>query len=102
MAQAPGTVTSTSTSSVTATTATVSCVLTNTIPSLPSGIHAVCKIGSATVLTMDIVIAQGSNGSVGAFVNGSDNVTWIVNQAAGTTVITWQIAANGVAKSGTF
>lgn len=98
----PGTVTSTSAATVTAATVTVTCVMTNSSPALPSGVHVVCKIAGNTVLTMDSVVGAATNGVVGSFTNAGDTITWLLTQLAGQTLISWQMVANGVSKAGTF
>lgn len=103
--QTPGTVTSNSVSNIIATAGTISCTLTNTTPALASGVHVTCTVSGALVLSMDVVVAAGTNGSLGSFTTGGvggDIVTWQVNQVAGQPLITWTMNANGVGKSGTF
>ena len=102
-AQAPtGTVTQTATAMVTGTAGTLVCVLSNTTPSLPSGVHVSCTNSGATVLTLDSVVPTGTNGMVGSMGIAGNSITWLVNQPTGQTSFTWQMAANGVGKSGTF
>ena len=97
--QAPGTITIAS--SITAVAGTVTCTVSSSIPAAAGGVHFACKDGTGS-LTQDAVIPVGStSGIVGSFNSGSDAVTWIVQEpTAG--VISWQIAANGVMKTGTF
>jgi hypothetical protein len=102
LAQSSGTVTQSTTSNVVGTAGSVVCTLTNTTPSLPSGVHVVCTSAGATVLTMDSVVPTGTNGMVGSFSLSGNAVTWIVNQPTGQSNYSWQMAANGVGKSGTF
>lgn len=97
-----GTVTQSTISTVTAVAGTVTCTLSNTNPVLASGIHAECKIGANKVLVMDSVIPSGNNGIVGSFSDSGNIVTWLVNQPTGQTNYSWQMAANGASKSGTF
>ena len=101
-AQSPGTVAVTTTSTVTGTAGSVVCTLTNSTPTLATGVHIVCASAGATVLTMDSVVPTGANGMVGSFLLAGNSVTWIVNQPTGQTMYSWQMAANGVGKSGTF
>lgn len=101
--QTPGTVTQSTTSNVVGVASTVSCVLSNTTPVLPSGVHVVCTVSGANALTMDSVIpASNPNGLVGSFTNAGNTVTWLVNQLAGQSNYSWQMVANGVSKTGTF
>ena len=102
MAQAPaGTITVSNV--VTATAGTISCILSNQSPALASGVHMVCAAGGVTRLVMDTVVAPGStNGSVGSYTEAGASVTWILTQGTVTSPISWQVAANGVGKSGTF
>lgn len=96
-----GTVTQSTTSSVIGTAGPLVCTLTNSSPALPSGVHVVCINNGASVLVMDSAIPVGQNGMVGSMALGGNIVTWIVQQlTAGT--FTWQMAANGVGRSGTF
>jgi hypothetical protein len=102
-AQPPaGTVTTTTTANVVGTAGTLVCTLTNTSPALPSGVHVACSISGASVLSMDSVVPTGTNGMVGSFGSGGNTITWIVNQPTGQTAYSWQMAANGVGKTGTF
>lgn len=101
--QTGGSVTETSLKTVTAAAGTgstaVICVFTN--PATPT-VHTECRIGAALVLTQDSTPAVGAtNGAVGSFVNAGNSVTWMVQQPSAGNV-TWQIAANGTMKSGTF
>jgi hypothetical protein len=103
LAQSPvGTVTLSTTSSVVGTAGAVVCTLSNTTPTLPSGVHVACTIGGASVLVMDSVVPTGTNGMVGSFGSAGNTVTWLVNQPTGQTSYAWQMAANGVLKTGTF
>jgi hypothetical protein len=99
-AQTPGTITIGTTVVATAGSGagSVSCTFSN--PASPT-VHTACTSGTAT-LSQDSTPAVGStNGAVGSFVNGSNNVTWIIQQPTAGSV-TWQIAANGTSKTGTF
>ena len=100
--QTPGTVAQSSTSNVVGTAGPLVCTLTNTSPALPSGVHVVCSISGAAVLTIDSVVPTGTNGMAGSFGSAGNTITWIVNQPAPTTSYSWQMAANGVSKQGTF
>lgn len=101
-AQTTGTVAQSTTSNVVGTAGTLVCTLTNSTPALPSGVHVVCTVGGAAALTLDSVVPTGTNGMVGSFANAGNTVTWIVNQPTGQANFSWQMAANGVGKSGTF
>ncbi len=99
--QAAGTITIAATITAVAGTGTsaVTCVMTT--PALPA-VHVVCSVGSTQMLLMDATPAVGAtNGASGTFSNAGNSVTWILQQATAGTV-TWQLAANGVSKSGTF
>jgi hypothetical protein len=100
--QTPGTVAQSSTSNVVGTAGTLTCTLTNSSPALPSGVHVVCSISGAAVLTMDSVVPTGTNGMVGSFGSAGNIITWLVNQPQGQTAYAWQMAANGASKQGTF
>jgi len=103
LAQAPaGTVAQSTTSVITGTAGGVICTLTNTTPALPSGIHIVCTSGGAMVLTLDSVVPTGTNGLAGSFGLSGNTITWLINQPTGQTAYSWQMGANGTAKSGTF
>jgi hypothetical protein len=101
-AQTVGTIAVSTISTVTATAGPLVCVLTNSTPALPTGIHVACTNSGATVFTADSVVPTGTNGLVGSFSLAGNSVTWIVNQPTGQTSFSWQMAANGVGKSGTF
>jgi hypothetical protein len=101
LAQSPGTVAQSTVSNVVGTAGPVVCTLTNASPVLATGVHVVCTNAGASVLVMDSVVPTGTNGMAGSFGIAGNTVTWIVNQpVAGPSA--WQMAANGVAKSGTF
>lgn len=101
VAQSPGTVAQSTVSNVVGTAGVVVCTLTNGSPAFPAGVHVVCTNSGASVLVMDSVVPTGTNGMVGSFSLAGNTITWIVNQpVAGP--YAWQMAANGVAKSGTF
>src|SRR5450759_5240422 len=100
--QTPGTNAQSSTSHVVGPAGTLTCTLTNSSPALPSGVHVVCSISGAAVLTMDSVVPTGTNGMVGSFGSAGNIITWLVNQPQGQTAYAWQMAANGVSKQGTF
>jgi len=97
LAQQPGTVTVTNT--VAAVAGPITCTLSN--PSPPAFSMACTASGGAT-LKQDATPAIGpTSGIVGSFNVGADAVTWIVKQeTAG--AVTWQVAANGVLKTGSF
>lgn len=101
-AQAPGTVAQSTVSNVVGTAGTLTCTLTNQSPAVPSGVHVACSISGASVLVMDSVVPTGTNGMVGSFGSAGNVITWIVNQPTGQTLYSWQMAANGVSKQGTF
>lgn len=103
LAQTAGTITQTVTSTIQATTPTVSCKLTNSTPIAPAGVHVDCFIGANKVLAMDVNVTPGSpNGAVGSFTNAGDSVTWILTLSGAAGPYAWQIAANGTSKNGTF
>ncbi len=96
-----GTVSQSTTSNVVGTAGGLVCTLTNSTPALPTGVHVACLNAGASVLLMDAVVPVGPNGMVGSMTLAGNTVTWIVTQpAAGP--YAWQMAANGVNKSGTF
>lgn len=101
-AQSTGTVTQSTTSNVVGTAGTLGCTLTNSTPSLPTGVRVVCTVGGTVALTLDSVVPTGTNGMVGSFANAGNTVTWIVNQPTGQANYSYQMAANGAGKSGTF
>jgi hypothetical protein len=77
----------------------VSCVL--SAPALPA-VHLTCALGGTVYLTQDATPAVGaSSGVSGTVVVGANSVTWLLQQPSAGTV-TWQAAANGTAKNGTF
>lgn len=96
-----GTVSQSTTSSVVGTAGTLVCTLTNTTPALPTGVHVVCANSGASVLVMDAAIPVGPNGIVGSMTLTGNSVTWSITQPV-VGPYSWQMAANGVAKSGTF
>lgn len=100
--QSTGTVAQSTTSSVVGTAGTLICTLSNSTPSLPSGVHVVCTVSGTVALTLDSVVPTGTNGLVGSFANAGNTVTWLVNQPTGQATFSWQMAANGSAKIGTF
>ena len=53
------------------------------------------------VLVMDATVPVGANGTVGSMTLAGNTVTWIITQPVAGPYL-WQVAANGVAKSGTF
>jgi H+/Cl- antiporter ClcA len=100
-AQVAGTVVVTSVVTATVGTGTgqVICILSN--QASPT-IHTVCTVGGVTVLTMDSTPAVGALiGANGTYSQLGNAVTWMIEQP---TIgnITWQIAANGTVKNGTF
>ena|ERR1035437_6470555 len=97
-----GTVAQSTLSNVVGTAGTLTCTLTNSSPALPSGVHVMCSISGAAVLTMDSVVPTGTNGMVGSFGSAGNTITWIVNQPAQASTFAWQMAANGASKQGTF
>jgi hypothetical protein len=100
-AQAAGTIIVTGVTTVVATTATLTCTLTNQIPALATGVGITCKIGTNCVLAMTANVSV-SQGWVGSYQNGSDNITWLVNMPSTGNVTNYQIAANGTLKTGAF
>jgi hypothetical protein len=102
LAQTPGTVAQNTVSNVVGTAGPVVCTLTNSSPALASGVHVVCTNAGANVLVMDSVVPTGPNGLVGSFGLTGNTITWIVNQPVAAGPFAWQMAANGVSKSGTF
>lgn len=101
-AQSTGTVTQNTTSNVVGTAGTLVCTLTNSTPSLPTGVRVVCTVGGTAALTLDSVVPSGTNGMVGSFGNAGNTITWIVNQPTGQSNFSYQMAANGTPKVGTF
>ena len=101
-AQTLGTVAQNTVSNVVGTAGPVVCTLTNTTPVLPSGVHVLCTNAGVNVLVMDSVVPTGTNGTVGSFGLSGNTVTWMVNQPIANGPYAWQMAANGVSKSGTF
>jgi len=102
VAQTPGTVSQATTSTVTGTAGTLTCTLTNSSPALPSGVHVACSVSGAAVLVMDSVVTAGNNGMVGSFTQTGNTVTWIVTLPTAGGSYNWQMAANGVGKTGAF
>jgi len=98
-AQTPGTVTVNSATNVTAVASSVNCVL-HKKSSLV--VTVTCKVLGVTMLTSTTTIGANRNGTVGDYTNAGDSVTWLVNQPQGQTSLSWQMAANGTQKSGTF
>ncbi len=97
LAQQPGSVTVTNT--VTAVAGAITCTLSNQAP--PAFTLACNAAGGATPTQTATPAVGATSGIVGSFNVGADAVTWIVKQEnAG--VVTWQVAANGVAKVGGF
>lgn len=100
-AQTPGTIAKTTVSTVTATAGTVSCTFTSQSPALPTGVGINCKSGTASLSQTSVVPTGNTSGIVGSFNVGPDAITWLLTQpTAG--VVTWEIAANGSSRSGTF
>jgi hypothetical protein len=54
------------------------------------------------VLVMDSVVPVGSNGMVGSMTLTGNTVTWLINQPTVGGLYSWQMAANGISKVGTF
>lgn len=102
LAQTPGTVAQSTVSNVVGTAGPIVCTLTNSSPALSSGVHVVCTNAGASVLVMDSVVPSGTNGMVGSFGMAGNTVTWIVNQPLAGPSYAWQMAANGIGKTGTF
>lgn len=96
-AQQPGQVTVTNT--VTAVAGPITCTLSNPVP---PAFAMTCNASGGATLKQDATPAVGAmSGIVGSFNVGADAVTWIVKQEmAG--AVTWQVAANGVMKAGSF
>ena len=71
---------------------------------LSSGVvHADCKVGGTSVQSSDSKPLPGDkNGYVGSVTANSNSVTWMLQQPDAAGPISWQIAANGITKSGTF
>jgi hypothetical protein len=61
-----------------------------------------CTNSGTSVLVMDATIVTGPNGVTGQLNLSGNVITWIVQQPTGQTAYSWQMAANGVGKSGTF
>lgn len=108
-AQASGTGTVTVSTSVTAVamqSATdanaVSCIAT---PSA-SQVAVTCKVGTSTGFTGTYTLIPNStsatNAAVASYTFGGNSVTWMLYQPSSTGPISWQVAANGVSKSGQF
>lgn len=98
LAQTPGTVTETTVRTVLAVAGTVSCELSN--PASPA-IRVVCKYSTEVTTTTGTPGLGAASAMQGSSVNAGDSVTWIVQQLT-VGVYTYQIAANGTSKSGTF
>jgi len=101
-AQSTGTITTSSVTSVTGTAGPVVCTLTSTTPAPASGVHVTCTSSGVLALTMDAVIAPGTNGMVGGFTVGLNTVSWLVTKPSTSEPYTWQMAANGKGASGVF
>lgn len=95
-----GTVSQVTTSTVTATAGSVVCALTYAAPPPPAGVHTECKTAGVTVLTLDSPVPAGTNGMVGKFAKQGNLITWTLTLS--TSTVSWQISANGTAKTGTF
>lgn len=95
----PGTVSQTTTSTVTAVASSVSCSFTHATPDpKPVTFHISCQSAAGSTMTQDIV---GMVSASASFTNGVDRITWSINlDAAG--MLAWEIMANNVTKTGTF
>jgi hypothetical protein len=71
-----------------------------------SQISVTCKVGATTGLSATYTVLPGStsatNAAVASFVYGGNSVVWMLYQPASSGPISWQVAANGAAKSGQF
>ena len=100
-AQAPPAGTIVQSTNVVATAGTLVCTLSNGSPVLATGVHVSCTNSGTSVLVMDATITVGANGVTGQINQGGNVCSWLVNQpTAGP--YSWQMAANGVNKAGTF
>jgi hypothetical protein len=98
----PGTVTTTG--AVTGTAGTVTCSFSNQSPPAAAGVHINCVVSSGIgQMSQDSVVPIGSpNGIAGSFNANGNSVTWILLQPTAAGPVSWQVAANGTMKSGTF
>lgn len=101
IAQTPGTIAKVTVSTISATAGVVSCTFTSQSPALPTGVAVSCKAGTAALDQTSVIPVGNTSGIVGSFHAGPDAVTWVLKQPTAGSV-TWEIAANGVAQSGTF
>lgn len=99
-AQTLGTITKTTTTTVTAVAGGVTCVFTSQTPALPTGVSVQCTGGGASYHSSGTVPVGNASGLVGDFTASGDSVTWILTQASGQP-IQYQIAANGKMDTGT-
>jgi len=97
-AQTTGTVSEAVQKTVTATAGPLVCVFTN--PNPPEFVMT-CRVGGVLKLTQTATPAVGAGGVVGSYVEGPENITWIVRQPTAGTV-SYEIAANGVRRTGSF
>jgi len=102
--QSPGTVTVNSATNVTAVASSVNCVLHKKSAEVAT---ISCKVGSVVMTSGTMTLTPStsttmSNAVEGSCVNAGNNITWIVSQPMGQTLLSWQMAANGTQKSGTF
>lgn len=97
-----GTVVQSTTTTVTGTAGPLVCVMRNSSPALPTGVHVECAVSGSVKMTFDVVVSAGNNGAVGSYSEGSDIVTWLVKLPTEPGPYSWQMVANGVLKTGTF
>jgi len=100
----PGTVTVNSYYTITAATSTIKCVLHRKSAEVA---NINCTVAGVSMMSATMTLAPSTsstpgNGAVGSYVNAGNNITWIVSQPMGQTLLSWQMAANGTQKSGTF
>lgn len=80
----------------------ITCVLTPGTPG-SGAVGSACSVGSVLIQSSDNRPVPGVlNGWVGSVTVGNNSVTWLLKQPAAGGPITWEIAANGVMKTGTF
>lgn len=97
-AQTTGTVSEATLRTVTATAGPLVCVFTN--PATPE-FTMTCAVSGQVKLTQTATPAVGTGGIVGSYVEGAESITWIVRQPTAGTVV-YDIAANGVRRTGSF
>lgn len=96
--QTAGTVSEAVQKTVTATAGPLTCVFTN--PNTPE-FTMTCSVSGTVKLTQTATPAVGAGGVVGSYVEGPESITWIVRQPTAGSV-TYDIAANGVRRTGSF